>query len=102
MADESVRVRRGLVIGTLYRQYPGALAEELLSTATRVFYLAPDDTQARRDLSMDLSYLAGKGLVVAETFRAMGRKVFTWKLTSQGVDLAEGTLQDLAIAVESA
>lgn len=84
--DEMTRLRRGLVLHTLYKQYPLALADAALEAS-----VLPAFHDDRTAYLRDRAYLADLGLIVQDGMKVAGRRLETWKLTAAGVDVVEGS-----------
>lgn len=85
------RLQRGLVMHALQAQWPHCLVE--MSLTRQVQALIPDP----RDLERALAYLQQRKLVELVEERVGERRIRTFRLTSDGVLVAEGTQADAGV-----
>lgn len=91
MRDES-RLRRGLVLQALHAQYPYPLTEAALSRQISVIYLGDERARAR-----DVAYLEEKGFLQVERATVGAVTLRTFKITTAGVDVVEGSTKDAGV-----
>ncbi len=80
------RLQRGLVLHALQAQYPHPLTQ--VSLERQVQHLV----QAGGELDQVTSYLVEKGLVEARSEKIGRISVTTYRLTADGVDVADGSV----------
>lgn len=87
MADHSLRrLRRGLILQTLHRNYPHPMARVLMGSQVKLFYPGEE-----AELVRDIAYLRDRGYLEEGSAPAGGRAVPTLSITTSGVDLVERT-----------
>lgn len=85
--SEARRLQRGLVLHALQAQYPHPLTQ--VSLERQVAHLI----QAGGELDQVMGYLVEKGLVKAQAEKIGRHSVTTYRLTADGVDVADGSVQ---------
>lgn len=85
------RLQRGLVMHALQAQWPHVLVEQSLQRQVQALIPEP------RDLERALAYLQGRKLMELVEERVGERRIRTYRLTADGLLVAEGTSSDAGV-----
>lgn len=89
--------RRGLILLALNEQFPLPMMEAALHARVAPVFLGDE-----RAWSKDLAYLEQRGFVKRTEETVMGRKLVTFALTPDGINVAEGSVTDPGVEIASA
>lgn|GEM_PF-7028197 len=89
------RLRRGLILLAIYEQYPGFLNDAVVNRIMGPLYA--DDV---KELGRDLAYLVECELVEERSDRVGRASIRSFKLTTGGVDVAQGSVKHPGVHIE--
>ena len=95
MNTHEPRLRRGLILLTVYEQYPAFLNDKVIHRAVGTLYAGD-----MKELARDLSYLVECELITERTERVASLSIRSFKLTTDGVDVAQGSVEHPGVHIE--
>lgn len=99
--DRTTQLRRGGILLLLRAAYPARLQRGRLLVRLDPWY-GEDSLDKSPTLKADLAYLEERGLLDAEISHPAGVKVTTYRLTAQGVNVADKAATDPGVHIEEA